>query len=149
MTTTPSTLTPTTQQSTTLSWSVREPHPATRRAGVALSGAMLLFLLFDAVVHIVRIKPVVDSFAALGYPVSVAVGIGILELGCLTLYVIPRTSLLGALLLTGYLGGAVSAQLRIDAPLFSTLLFPVYVGVALWAGLYLRKPALRSLVASR
>jgi hypothetical protein len=110
---------------------------------------MSLFLLFDAVVHIVRSKPVVDSFAALGYPVSVAVGIGILELGCLTLYVIPRTSLLGALLLTGYLGGAVSAQLRIDAPLFSTLLFPVYVGVALWAGLYLRKPALRSLVASR
>jgi DoxX-like protein len=73
----------------------------------------------------------------------------VLELACLALYVVRRTSLLGAVLLTGYLGGAFCAQLRIDAPLFSTLLFPVYTGVVVWAGLVLRDRRVRDLVTGR
>jgi hypothetical protein len=75
--------------------------------------------------------------------------IGVLELVCLALYAVPRTSVIGAVLLTGYLGGAFCAQLRIDAPLWSTLLFPVYVGALVWAGLYLRDQRVRDLVAGR
>ncbi|MGI8954304.1 MAG: DoxX family protein, partial [Nocardioidaceae bacterium] len=78
-----------------------------------------------------------------------AVWIGVVELVCLALYLIPRTSVLGAILLTGYLGGAVAAQVRIEAPVFSTLLFPVYTGVLLWVGLYLRDADLRELVPLR
>lgn len=119
------------------------------RVGQALTGLTALFLLFDAVIHILRIEAVVESFQALGFPLSTAVAIGVLELVCLVLYVVPRTSVLGAILLTGYLGGAVAAQVRIEAPLFSTLLFPVYTGVFLWAGLYLRDAKLRELVPLR
>jgi hypothetical protein len=79
----------------------------------------------------------------LGFDQGAAVGIGLLELACVALYLVPRTAVLGAVLLTGYLGGAVAAQLRIDAPLFSTLLFPVYVGVALWVALWLRDARVR------
>jgi hypothetical protein len=75
--------------------------------------------------------------------------IGVLELVCLALYVLPRTSAVGAVLLTGYLGGAFCAQLRIEAPLFSTLLFPIYTGVLVWLGLYLRDQRVRDLVAGR
>lgn len=119
------------------------------RAGYVISALVALFLLFDAVIHILQIDPVVDSFTELGFPLGTAVGIGVLELVCLVLYVIPRTSVLGAVLLTGYLGGAVAAQVRIDAPLFSTLLFPVYVGMLVWVGLYLRDSRLRALVPLR
>ncbi len=121
----------------------------TLRAGYVISALTALFLLFDGVIHVLAVDPVVDSMRALGFPASAAVGIGVLELLCLTLYVVPRTSVLGAILLTGYLGGAVSAQLRIEAPLFSTLLFPVYTGVLLWLGLYLRDSQLRALVPLR
>jgi hypothetical protein len=75
--------------------------------------------------------------------------IGVLELVCLGLYVVRRTSLIGAVLLTGYLGGALCAQLRIDAPLFSTLLFPVYVGAVVWAGLWLRDQRVRDVLTAR
>jgi len=81
--------------------------------------------------------------------VDSAVWIGVVELVCLALYLIPRTSVLGAILLTGYLGGAVAAQVRIEAPVFSTLLFPVYTGALLWVGLYLRDADLRELVPPR
>lgn len=106
-------------------------------AGRVLTVAVFAFLLFDGITHVLRVKQVSDSFAALGFPASAALGIGLLELGCLALYAIPRTRLLGALLLTAYLGGAFCAQLRVGAPLWSTQLFSVYVGIALWAGLYL------------
>ncbi|GHO69159.1 membrane protein [Ktedonobacter sp. SOSP1-52] len=113
--------------------------------GRILTGLVVLFLLFDGVTHVLQIPPVMDSFKQLGYPASVALEIGIVELVCLVLYIIPSTSVLGAILLTGYLGGAVATNLRIDAPLFSNILFPVYVGLFIWGGLYLRNERLRAL----
>jgi hypothetical protein len=117
--------------------------------GRIISALPILFLLFDGVIHLTRIAPVVDSFNQLGYSIGLALGLGIIELVCVVLYVVPPTSVLGAILLTGYLGGAVASNLRIGAPLFSNALFPVYVGVLLWAGLYLRSNRLRALLPLR
>lgn len=114
--------------------------------GRIMTGIPVVFLLFDTVIHLMRIPPVVESFGQLGYPVSLALGIGVLELVCLIFYVIPRTSILGAILLTGYLGGAVASNLRVGNPLFSHVLFPVYVGVLIWGGLFLREDRLRALI---
>ena len=113
--------------------------------GRILSALAILFLLFDSVIHLMVIDPVVQAFKQLGYPVEIAVPLGIIELVCLIIYVIPRTSILGAVLLTGYLGGAVATQVRVSAPLFSTELFPIYIGVLLWGGLYLRDERVRTL----
>ncbi len=107
---------------------------------------MFLFLLFDSVIHLMVIAPVVESFNQLGFPVSLALPLGIIEIVCLALYVVPRTSIFGAILLTGYLGGAIATQVRIAAPLLSTALFPIYVGVLVWGGLYLRDDRLRALI---
>ena len=117
--------------------------------GRILSGLVVAFLLFDAIVHIVKPSPVVESFAQLGYPLSAAVPLGVIELILIALYAIPRTSVLGAILLTGYLGGAIAAQVRIGAPLFSTTLFPIYVALFIWGGLYLRDDRLRALIPFR
>ena len=106
--------------------------------GRVISALPILFLLFDAGIKLANIKPVQDSFQALGYPTTIALGIGLLELACVVLYLIPRTSLAGAILLTGYLGGAVATHLRVGHPLFSHVLFPTYVGALLWGGLLLR-----------
>ena len=114
--------------------------------GCILTTLPVLFLLFDGVTHIMQITPVVESFNQLGYPASLALGIGILELVCLVIYVIPSTSIIGAVLLTGYLGGAVASHLRLGDPLFSNVLFPVYIGALLWIGLYLRDNRLRALL---
>jgi len=119
------------------------------RTGIAISGFAALFLLFDSVIHVLKIPAVVEAFTQLGYPVSLAIPLGIVELICLALYVFRRTSVLGAILLTGYLGGAVAIHVRIGSPLFSHLLFPVYVGLMLWGGLYLRDARLRALVPLR
>jgi len=118
-------------------------------AGRVLSALPALFLLFDGVIHILKIAPVVEAFAQLGYSIGLAVPLGIIELTCLALYVIPRTSVLGAVLLTGYLGGAVASNLRVGTPLFSNVLFPVYIGILLWAGLYLRDARLRAIFPVR
>jgi len=118
-------------------------------AGRIMSGLPVLFLIFDGVIHIMKIAPVVKGFTDLGWSPSVAVPLGIIELSCLVLYLIPRTSVLGAILLTGYLGGAVATNLRVAAPLFSNTLFPIYVGVFLWGGLYLRDNALRAVFPVR
>jgi DoxX-like family len=118
-------------------------------AGRIMSALPVLFLLFDGVIHIMRIPPVVEAFAKLGYSISLAIPLGIIEIVCIVLYVIPRTSVLGAVLLTGYLGGAVATNLRTGAPFFSNVLFPVYVGVLLWGGLYLRDNALRAVFPVR
>jgi hypothetical protein len=132
------------------------PHPATlvvapvgraaRGVGRALTGLVTLFLLFDSVTKLLRLRMVVDATAQMGFPASTVPIIGATLLGCLILHLVPRTAVLGAVLLTGYLGGAVCAQMRVEAPLFSTLLFPVYVGVLVWLGLWLRSAALRGLV---
>ena len=119
------------------------------RTGRVLTGLVTAFLIFDAVIHVVNIAPVRDGAATLGFDPDVMPLIGVLELVCLGLYVVRRTSPLGAVLLTGYLGGALCAQLRIDAPLFSTLLFPVYVGVVVWAGLWLRDQRVRDVLTAR
>jgi hypothetical protein len=119
------------------------------RTGQVLSALVTAFLLFDAVIHILDIAAVRQGAVTLGFDPDLMPVIGVLELGCLGLYVVRRTSLLGAVLLTGYLGGAFCAQLRIDAPLLSTLLFPVYTGVVVWAGLVLRDQRVRDLVTGR
>ncbi len=125
------------------------PGAPTKRALLAariLGGVAILFLLFDSVTHVMRIPPVEEAFAGLGFPVRFAVGLGIVELVCLLLYVMPRTAALGAVLLTGYLGGAIATNLRIEAPLFSHVLFPVYVAALLWGALLLRDARLRALL---
>jgi hypothetical protein len=119
---------------------------AARRTGLVLSAAMVLFLLFDSITKLIAVSSVTEASAAMGFPAATVPVIGGVLLVCLVLYVVPRTAVLGAVLLTGYLGGAVCAQLRIEAPLWSNLLFPVYVGIVVWVGLYLRSAALRSLV---
>jgi hypothetical protein len=114
--------------------------------GRILSGLVVAFLLFDATIHILKPAPVIAGFTQLGFPVSVSVPLGVLELVFVILYLIPRTSVFGAILLTGYLGGAISAQVRISAPLFSTILFPIYVALFVWGGLYFRDPRVRALI---
>ena len=129
------------------------PTPTTRstaaRTGLVLTALVTTFLVFDAVIHVLNIAPVRDGARVLGFDPDLMPLIGGLELVCVGLYVVRRTSPLGAVLLTGYLGGAFCAQLRIDAPLFSTLLFPVYVGVAVWVGLVLRDRRVRDLLIAR
>ena len=114
--------------------------------GRILSGLVAAFLVFDATIHVMRPAPVVAGFAQLGFPLSTAVTLGIIELAFIVLYLIPRTSVFGAILLTGYLGGAIAAQVRIGAPLFSTTLFPIYVALFLWVGLYFRDARVRALI---
>jgi hypothetical protein len=114
-------------------------------AGRILSALSLLFLLFDAAGHLLMPAPVVDAFTRLAYPASLGPVLGIIQLICVVLYAVPRTSILGAILLTGYLGGAVATHLRVRDPLFDTL-FPIIFGVLVWAGLFLRDARLRSLI---
>ena len=116
-------------------------------AGRIISAVPVLFLLFDSVIKLLNIKPVTDSFHQLGYSPGIAVGIGILELLCLITYLVSRTSTLGAIILTGYLGGAVATHVRVASPLFSHTLFPVYVGLLLWVGLVLRDERSRAILA--
>lgn len=107
------------------------------------------FLLFDSVIKFTHIDAVTQSFTQLGYPVALAAGIGILELVCLAIYLIPSTAVVGAVLLTGYLGGAISSHVRVGNPMFSHVLFPVYIAAMLWGGLYLREARLRALIPFR
>src|SRR5258707_2837172 len=92
--------------------------------GRVLSGLVVLFLIPDGIIKFIKPAPVVEAFAHLGWPLSTSVTLGIILLLCTVLYAIPRTSVLGAILLTGYLGGAVATHLRIGDPLFSHILFP-------------------------
>jgi DoxX-like protein len=117
--------------------------------GRILSGLAVAFLIFDVVIHIMKPAAVVQGFTDLGWSPALARPLGIIELACLILYVIPRTSVLGAVLLTGYLGGAVATNLRVAAPLFSNTLFPIYVALFLWGGLVLRDDRLRALIPLR
>jgi hypothetical protein len=117
--------------------------------GRILSGLFIAFMLFDSVIKLVRIQPVIDTFAQLGYPDKYAVTIGVIELVCLALYALPRTAVLGALLYTAILGGAIATHMRIGSPLFSHTLFGVYMGLVMWGGLYLRDPLLRAILPLR
>lgn len=118
-------------------------------AGRVISALPILFMLFDSVIKLINIVPVQEGFAKLGYPNNVAFGIGMVALICTLLYAVPRTSILGAILLTGYLGGAVATHVRVADPLFSHVLFPTYLGILIWGGLFLREPRLRELIPLR
>ena len=118
-------------------------------AGIVISAIPTLFLLMDALGKLVKPEPVVSGTVELGYPETVILPLGIVLLICTILYAIPLTSALGAILLTGYLGGAVATHVRIGNPLFTHMLFPVYLGIMIWLGLYLRDVRLRSLVPLR
>ncbi len=132
--------------------SIDQTAPASKQrlwAGRIMGGLVVLFLLFDTVIKVLKLTFAVEGTTQLGYPESAVVGIGIIELICLVLYVIPRTSVLGAVLLTGYLGGAVATHVRVGSPLFSHTLFPVYVGALIWGALFLREDRLRALIPLR
>ena len=129
-----------------------QTSPISKRAlwaGRIISALPVLFLLMDSVMKFVKLAPVVEATVKLGYSATTIVPLGIVLLTCTVLYVIPRTSVLGAILLTGYLGGAVATHVRVGDPLFSHVLFPVYLGVMIWLGLYLRDNRLRALVPLR
>jgi hypothetical protein len=113
--------------------------------GRGLAALVILFMLFDTTIHILVPQPVVDAFAQLGVPLHLSVGIGILELVCTVLFAIPRTSLLGALLLTAYLGGATAIQVRAEAAWFPTI-FAGLLGVLLWTSVVLRDSRVRSVL---
>jgi len=117
--------------------------------GIILSGLAVAFLIFDGVIKFTKMPPVAQAFQQLGLPLSLAVTVGVLELVCVAGYVIPQTAVLGAILLTAFLGGAVLAHVRVLDPLFSHTLFPVYVGVMIWGGLFLRDRRLRALLPVR
>jgi hypothetical protein len=128
-----------------------EPIVSKKRlwAGRIMSGIVVLFLIFDGVTKLMTIQPVVDGMRKLGYPVSLAPVIGAIVLICVVLYVIPRTAPLGAIVLTGFLGGAVASQLRIGMPLLGYTLFPIYLAALAWGGIYLRDGRVRALLAPR
>jgi hypothetical protein len=140
---------------TVLSSTAAPAHPratragvARRRTGITVSTLAVLFLLFDGGIKFTHVAPVVDSFRQLGWPVELAVAVGLLGIACTVLYAIPGTSPLGALLLTGYLGGAIATQVRVGAPTFS-IVFPLIVAALVWGGLVLRDERLRVLLPTR
>jgi DoxX-like family len=119
-----------------------------RWAGVIISGLATLFLIFDGGIKALQLAPAIEATVQLGYPAGAVFGLGMLQLACLAAYVIPRTSVLGAILLTGYLGGAIATQVRVGAPVFS-LMFAVAIGAMIWGGLLLRDQQLRALIPLR
>ena len=106
--------------------------------GWIITGLVSLFMLFDAGGKFVKPAPVVEAFARIGWPIELAPTLGAILLVCTIIYLIPQSAVLGAILLTGYLGGAVATNLRLQNPLLTHTLFPVYLGVLIWLGLWLR-----------
>lgn len=117
-------------------------------AGWIISALAVVFLSFDTIIKVLNLAPAVEATTQLGYPASLVIGIGLIELACLAVYFIPRTAVLGAILLTGYLGGAIATQVRAGAPLFPVV-FPMIVGALVWGGLFLREQRLRALIPLR
>lgn len=114
--------------------------------GRVLSGLAVLFLTFDAGMKVLQLAPAVTGTTELGYPANVILPLGLVQVVCLVLYLIPRTSILGAVLWTGYLGGAIATHVRVGNPLLTHVLFPIYVAALLWGGLWLRHATLRALL---
>jgi hypothetical protein len=116
--------------------------------GRILSGIAIAFLLMDSGMKIAGLPQVTAAAADIGWPTGVLYwrGMGLILLACTALYAWPRTAVLGAILLTGWLGGAIATHLRLGDPLFTHTLFGVYVGLFVWGGLWLRSPALRALM---
>jgi len=117
--------------------------------GRTLSALATLFLLFDSSGKLLRLAPVIKGTGELGYPLSAIVPIGAVILACTIIHLVPRTAIVGAVLLTGFLGGAVASQVRVGNPLFSHVLFPTYVAVLIWGGLYLRDARVRAVLGPR
>jgi pimeloyl-ACP methyl ester carboxylesterase len=124
-------------------------RPRGRTAGRVLSILAVLFLTFDSVGKLLEVPAVMEGSTQLGYPTSTVFSLGVILLLCVAAYVIPRTSVLGAVLLTGYLGGAVATHVRVESPLFTHTLFPLYVAAFVWGGLLLRDARLRAFVLRR
>ena len=139
-------------QDNPLAGTTRINHTNSRRAlwtGRVLSGLAVAFLIFDGAGKLLEVQPVIDGTKQLGYPPDIVFGLGVTLLSCLLTYLVPRTSVLGAVLLTGYLGGAVATHVRVGNPLFTHVLFPTYVAALLWGGLILRDPRLRAFLPWR
>ena len=115
-----------------------------RWAGRVVSALVVAFLLFDAGIKVMMLEPAVEGSVQLGYPEATVFGIGLALLVSTVLYAVPRTAFIGAILLTGYLGGAVATQVRVEDPWF---LFPAFFGVLVWGGLFLRDGRIRALVS--
>ncbi len=123
---------------------------AMRRTGWTLTGLFGLFMLGASIApKLVGAAVATDTLVALGWPGSYALLIGLIELSCLILYLLPRTNILGAVLMTALLGGSLATQLRVGSPLFSHTLFSVYLGMFMWGGLWLRDAAVRALFPVR
>jgi DoxX-like family len=118
-------------------------------AGRIVSGLVILFLLFDGGIKLVPLDVVVRASEPLGIPVDFARTLGSITIVCTLLYAFPRTAVLGAILLTGYLGGAIWTHMRVGSPLFTHTLFGVFLGLLIWGGLYLRDAKLRALMPWR
>jgi hypothetical protein len=125
-----------------------EATPWRRRLGLALSGLAILFFLMDATGKLLQIEPVMKGTVELGWPSSEVMPLGLLLLVGALLHAVPRTSVLGAIYLTGFLGGAVATHYRIGSPLFTHVLFGVYVAAVMWSGLVLRYPAVLGAILS-
>jgi hypothetical protein len=124
-------------------------RPMSQKVGIGISVLVGAFLVFDAAGKLAGAQQVKDATAALGFPAGQALVMGIVLSLCVIVYAIPRTAVLGALGITAYLGGAVTANMRIEAPLFSTILFAVYFGVLMWVGMVLRRPELLKVAGLR
>lgn len=124
---------------------MNKPKRSTK-IGWVISILIALMLMVDGVMKIIQPVEVIDATTQLGYSVSSILTIGIILIVCTILYLYPKTSFLGAILLTGYLGGAVATHLRINNPVFSHQLFPVYLGIVVWLGAALRHPIIRQLL---
>jgi hypothetical protein len=127
---------------------IASPTTRARWAGRIVTTIPALLLSLDGAMKLVQPQPVIDAFARLGVPHHTAPVIAVLELVCIALYLVPRTAVLGAVLLTGFLGGAVAIHLRIDDPLATHTLFPIYMGILVWLGLYLRDARVRALAST-
>ena len=120
-----------------------------RWVGYGLSAVVILVMLMDSTAKLLQIPAVLEATAKIGWPPGSVVPVGTVLLLSTVLYAFPRTSALGAILLTAYLGGAVATHARIESPLFTHTLFGVYLGIMLWGGLYLRDARLRTLIPLR
>lgn len=127
-------------------FSATDPSRRARIAGYVVSGIAVLLLLFDVVAKLLRVPAVMQGMVQGGFQPHHVPIIGAIGAICLAVYLIPRVAPLGAVLWTGYLGGAVVTNLRLDLPLFTYILPPIYVAMLLWGGLYLRDPRVRAVL---
>ena len=118
-------------------------------AGWVMTGLVILFMAMDTAMKLLDLEPVRATMTQMGWPISLDRTLGVIQLACLVLYAVPRTAVLGAVLTTAYLGGAVASHLRLGDPLFSHVLFGVYIGLLAWGGLWFRDERLRAMIPLR